>query len=96
MLRRRRNEPELTWDEFFALKSPFLQQVNEKRVDFAQIFYKAAVGHFAGKKYLRTAGNATLAILLRPRPVLSEIISKSRWRVTGNKKQPTSHLQSRG
>ncbi|MBB5318578.1 glycosyltransferase family 2 protein [Tunturibacter empetritectus] len=86
MLRRRRDEPELTWEQFLAFnrKSPFLKRINEDRVDFAQIFYKAAVGHFAGRRYLLTAGSATLAILLRPTCVLTEIITKSKWRINRN------------
>jgi glycosyltransferase involved in cell wall biosynthesis len=87
MLRRRRNEPELTWEQFLAFhrKSSFLQRTNEARRDFARIFYKAAVGHFADKRYLQTVGNATLAILLRPGVILSEVITKSKWRLKANK-----------
>jgi glycosyltransferase involved in cell wall biosynthesis len=94
MLRRRRNEPELTWEQFLALrrKYPLKRRINEERVDFSQIFYKAAVGHFAKKHYLRTVGNAALAVLLRPWYISSEIVTKSRWRVKGNKDQPKSSL----
>ncbi|MBB5331600.1 glycosyltransferase family 2 protein [Tunturiibacter gelidoferens] len=92
MLRRRRNEPELTWDQFLSLrrKYPIKRRINEERVDFSQIFYKAAVGHFAKKQYLHTVGNAALAVLLRPWYISSEIISKSKWRVKGNTNQTES------
>ena len=65
MLRRRSNEPELTWDQFLALrrKYPLKRRINEERVDFSQIFYKAAVGHFAKRQYLHTIGNAALAVV---------------------------------
>jgi glycosyltransferase involved in cell wall biosynthesis len=88
MLRRRRNEPELTWEQFLAFRreAPLRRRISEERVDFAQIFYKAAVGHFAGRRYLRTIGNAAIAVLLRPRHILNEMITKSKWRMKGNKK----------
>jgi glycosyltransferase involved in cell wall biosynthesis len=94
MLRRRRNEPELTWDQFLAFrrKSRLRQRINEERVDFSQILYKAAVGNFAQKKYLSTVGNAALAVLLRPWYISSEIVTKSKWRFKGNKNQPGSSL----
>ncbi|WP_433967362.1 hypothetical protein [Tunturiibacter gelidiferens] len=83
MLRRRRSEPELTWEQFLAFRrqTSLHQRINEERVDFSQIFYKAAVGHFAGRRYIHTVGNATLAVLLRPRYILSEMITKSKWRM---------------
>ncbi|MBB5340582.1 glycosyltransferase family 2 protein [Tunturiibacter gelidoferens] len=88
MLRRRRNEPELTWEQFLAFRreAPLRRRISEERVDFSQIFYKAAVGHFAGRRYLRTIGNAAIAVLLRPRHILNEMITKSKWRMKGNKK----------
>lgn len=94
MLRRRRNEPELTWEQFLALrrKYPLKRRINEERVDYSQIFYKTAVGHFAKKSYLRTAVNAGLAVLLRPWYMSSEIVTKSKWRVKGNKNQTESSL----
>jgi glycosyltransferase involved in cell wall biosynthesis len=94
MLRRRRNEPELTWDQFLAFRRsyPLKRRINEERVDFSQIFYKAAVGHFAKRRYLHTAGNAALAVLLRPFYISSEIVTKSKWRFKGNKDQTESSL----
>jgi glycosyltransferase involved in cell wall biosynthesis len=94
MLRRRRNEPELTWEQFLAFrrKYPLKRRINEERVDFSQIFYKAAVGHFAKRRYLHTAGNAALAVLLRPFYISSEIVTKSKWRFKGNKDQTESSL----
>ncbi|NYF50103.1 glycosyltransferase family 2 protein [Tunturiibacter gelidoferens] len=94
MLRRRRNEPELTWDQFLAFRrqTPLRRRINEERVDFSQIFYKAAVGHFAGRRYIRTVGNATLAVLLRPRYILSEMITKSKWRMKSLKNKRKSPL----
>jgi glycosyltransferase involved in cell wall biosynthesis len=87
MLRRRRNEPELTWEQFLAFRreAPLRRRINEERVDFSQIFYKAAVGHFAGRRYLQTIGNAAIAVLLRPRHILNEMITKSKWRMKGKK-----------
>jgi glycosyltransferase involved in cell wall biosynthesis len=94
MLRRRRNEPELNWDQFLAFrrKSPLRQRINEERVDFSQILYKAAVGNFAQRKYFSTISNAALAVALRPWYISSEIVTKSRWRFKGNKNQPESSL----
>jgi glycosyltransferase involved in cell wall biosynthesis len=91
MLRRRRNEPELTWEQFLAVrhKYPIKRRINEERVDLSQIFYKAAVGSFAQKKYLSTIGNATLAVALRPFYISSEIVTKSKWRFRETRIKPS-------
>jgi glycosyltransferase involved in cell wall biosynthesis len=86
MLRRRAGKPELDLESFLLSQrsAPLLTRLNRERKDLAKIFYKAAVSHYAQREYPQLACKLLVAVLLQPRLVLGQVISKASFgRQTG-------------
>jgi glycosyltransferase involved in cell wall biosynthesis len=79
MLRRRAGKSELDLESFLLSQrsAPFLIRLNRERKDLAKIFYKAAVSHYAQREYPQLAFKLLVAVLLQPRLVLGQVISKA-------------------
>ncbi|HME58806.1 MAG TPA: glycosyltransferase [Terracidiphilus sp.] len=79
MLRRRAGMPELDFDSFLRNlhSAPLLIRLNRQRKDLAKVFYKAAVMHYAMRKYPSLFFTLLVAVLLQPKLVLSQVISKA-------------------
>ena len=78
MVRRRSGKPELDLKSFLLIQrsTPLLTRLNRERKDFAKIFYKAAVSHYAEKEYLLLSFKLLVAVALQPWLVLNQVISK--------------------
>lgn len=78
MLRRRRGEPELSWDEFlrFHRSLPWYVRANVERKDVAKSLYKAATFQFAQRRYHLVAPTVLAAIMLQPAYTIPQIASK--------------------
>jgi glycosyltransferase involved in cell wall biosynthesis len=79
MMCRRSGKNEPDWDSFLATlrSAPLLARLNMERKDLAKILYKAAVLHYAQREYARLFFKLPIAILLQPKQVLGQIISKA-------------------
>lgn len=79
MVRRRSGRSELDLESFLLSQhsAPLLTRLNRERKDLAKIFYKAAVMHYAQTEYLRLFLKLVLAVLLQPKLVLGQVISKA-------------------
>lgn len=71
--------PEPDWESFLDAQrtAPLLTRLNRGRKDLAKILYKAAVLHYAQREYARLLLKLPIAILLQPRQVLGQVISKA-------------------
>jgi glycosyltransferase involved in cell wall biosynthesis len=78
MLHRRAGEDEPDWESFLAAQraAPLLTRLNKGRKDLAKILYKAAVLHYAQREYAGLFFRLLAAVLLQPRFVLGQAISK--------------------
>lgn len=78
MLRRRRGEQELSWDEYQCYRKtlPWYVKVNEARKDTAKVFYKAAAFYFAQRKYHLLLPAAAIAVLLKPGYSIRQMLTK--------------------
>jgi glycosyltransferase involved in cell wall biosynthesis len=78
MLRRRRGEPELSWEEFVAFRRtlPWYVRLNKDRKDMAKILYKAATFQFAQRKYASVVPTVAAAIMLQPGYTIPQVTSK--------------------
>ncbi len=78
MLRRRRGETELSWDEFlcFYKTLPWYVRANMQRKDAAKSLYKAATFQFAQRKYARVVPSIIAALMLQPGYTIPQIASK--------------------
>jgi glycosyltransferase involved in cell wall biosynthesis len=78
MLRRRAGKPELDLKSFLASQrsAPLLTRLNRERKDFAKIFYKAAVFHYAQREYPALIFKLLLAVLLQPKLTVTQVTSK--------------------
>jgi glycosyltransferase involved in cell wall biosynthesis len=78
MLRRRRGEPELSWEEFVAFRRtlPWYVRLNKERKDMAKVLYKVATFHFAQRKYALVVPTVAAAMILQPGYTISQVISK--------------------
>jgi glycosyltransferase involved in cell wall biosynthesis len=85
MLRRRAGKEELDWESFLAAQrsASLTVRLNRARKDFAKIFYKSAVHHYAQREYLRVLFALLPAIALQPRVTLSHVLSKTAVGRTG-------------
>ncbi len=79
MLRRRAGQPELDLESFLAEQrsASWFTRLNRERKDLAKILYKAAVFHYAQKKYAAVAFKLIAAISLQPGYVLGQVTSKT-------------------
>ena len=79
MLRRRSGREEQDWDSFLAElhAAPFLVRLNRSRKDFAKIFYKSAVAHYAQREYAGIFTALLAAIALQPVVTLYHVCTKS-------------------
>jgi len=79
MLRRRAGQQELDWDAFLVeLRSaPLPVRLNRARKDFAKIFYKSAVAHYAQREYISTFAGLFIAFVLQPWVTFYHISTKS-------------------
>jgi glycosyltransferase involved in cell wall biosynthesis len=79
MLHRRAGKEEPDWESFLATQrsAPFLTRVNRGRKDLAKTFYKSAVSHYAQREYMGLLFTLLVAVLLQPRLVLGQVISKA-------------------
>lgn len=78
MIRRRTGQPELDLESFLAVQrsAPLLTRINRERKDMAKILYKAAVSHYAQKRYVALAVKLLAAVSLQPGYVLRQVTSK--------------------
>jgi hypothetical protein len=78
MLRRRRGDPEIPWEEFASLRKaqPWYVRLNAERKDSAKILYKAAVFQFARRKYYQVVPTVIAAAVLQPSYTIRQIASK--------------------
>jgi GT2 family glycosyltransferase len=78
MLRRRRGEAELTWEEFVAMRKtlPWYVRLNQERKDSAKIFHKRAGFQYAQRKYLFLVPTVIAATLLQPFYTIPQIAKK--------------------
>ncbi len=78
MLRRRRGEPELSWDEYLCLRRalPWYVRANQERKDTAKVLYKTAVHQFALRKYYLLVPTVIAAVMLQPGYTIRQITSK--------------------
>jgi glycosyltransferase involved in cell wall biosynthesis len=78
MLRRRRGEAELSWDEFLAYCEglPWHVRLDRARKDWAKVLYKAAVFHFSRRKYYLVVPFLTAAVMLQPGYTIRQVRSK--------------------
>jgi glycosyltransferase involved in cell wall biosynthesis len=84
MMRRRRGQTELTWDEYLCFRRtlPWYVRANEERKDTAKILYKSAVFHFAERDYHLVAPTVLASMLLQPGYILRQIAAKLELRHT--------------
>jgi glycosyltransferase involved in cell wall biosynthesis len=82
MLRRRRGEAEISWEEYLKFRRtlPWYVRANEQRRDTAKVLYKAATFHFAQRKYLLAAPTILVAMVLQPVYIISQIATKRLFR----------------
>jgi glycosyltransferase involved in cell wall biosynthesis len=78
MLRRRRGEAELSWEEFLSMRRalPWYLRLNAERKDGAKVLYKAAVFQYARRNYFLLVPTIIAAILLQPGYTIQQIKSK--------------------
>jgi glycosyltransferase involved in cell wall biosynthesis len=78
MLRRRRGDSELSWDEFVSRRKalPWYVRLNAERKDTAKVLYKAAVFQFARRKYIQVVPTVFAATVLQPSYTIRQIASK--------------------
>jgi len=79
MLRRRAGQPELDWNAFLVElhAAPLLVRLNRTRKDFAKIFYKSAVAHYAQRQYISTLSSLLAAFVLQPWVTFYQVSTKS-------------------
>jgi glycosyltransferase involved in cell wall biosynthesis len=79
MVRRRSGREEQDWDLFLAElhAAPLLVRLNRSRKDFAKIYYKSAVAHYAQREYAAVCFTLLVAIALQPAVTLYHVFSKS-------------------
>jgi glycosyltransferase involved in cell wall biosynthesis len=79
VLRRRSGREEQDWDSFLAEQraAPLLVRLNRSRKDFAKIFYKSAVAHYAQREYATVLVTLLGAIALQPVVTLYHVFTKS-------------------
>jgi glycosyltransferase involved in cell wall biosynthesis len=78
MLRRRRGEKELSWNEFliYSKTFPWYVRLDAERKDMCKIFYKSAVFYFSQRKYYLAAPILAAALMLQPRYIIHQVSSK--------------------
>ncbi len=78
MLRRRRGERELSWDEFVCFRRtlPWYVRLNAERKDMAKVLYKAATFQFAQRKYYLLVPTVIATTILQPGYTVRQIASK--------------------
>jgi glycosyltransferase involved in cell wall biosynthesis len=79
MLRRRAGLDELDWEPFLAEldAAPWPTRFNRARKDYAKIFYKSAVAHFAQREYPAVFLTLLAAVALQPRATLHHVFTKA-------------------
>jgi glycosyltransferase involved in cell wall biosynthesis len=79
MLRRRSGQPEQDLESFLASQrsAPLLVRLNRERKDLAKVLYKAAVAHYAQRKYAALMVNLLAAVSLQPGYVVGQVTSKA-------------------
>jgi glycosyltransferase involved in cell wall biosynthesis len=77
-LRRRAGESEMDFESFLLRlrAAPLLTRINRARKDYAKVFYKSAVLHYAQKEYLSLLLKIMCAIVLNPNYALRRVITK--------------------
>jgi glycosyltransferase involved in cell wall biosynthesis len=82
MVRRRRGEAELSWEEFLSMRRelPWYVLANAERKDTAKVLYKAATFQFARRKYHLVLPTVFMAMILQPSYTISQIASKFSFR----------------
>ena len=79
MLRRRSGQLEQDLESFLASQrsAPLLVRLNRERKDLAKVLYKAAVAHYAQRKYAALTVELLAAVSLQPGYVLGQVTSKA-------------------
>lgn len=82
MVRRRSGQPELSWEEFVAMRRarPWYLRLNEERRDSAKVLYKAAVFHFAERRYHLLLPTLAAACALQPSYTIPHVVQKFLFR----------------
>lgn len=75
--RRRKGQPELSWEEFLTLRqqAPWWRRLDQGRTDLAKILYNAARSHLSRRKYHLVVPALLGAALLQPSYVLPRVLS---------------------
>lgn len=78
LIRRRRGEPERSWEEFVAWRKtlPWYVRANGARKDAAMVLYRTAVLQFAQRKYYLVVPTVIAAAILRPSFTIQQVASK--------------------
>ncbi len=78
MLRRRRGQAELSWEEYlcFRRKLPWYIRANQERKNMAKVFYKTATYYYAGRKYFSLVPVILMAMLLQPSYSIRQVLVK--------------------
>ena len=79
MIRRRRGEPELSWDAFLQKENdaPVLSRLNRIRKSYAEVLYKLAATDFACRRYIATFTVLSAAAILAPYITIRKAFGKS-------------------
>jgi glycosyltransferase involved in cell wall biosynthesis len=82
MIRRRRGESELSWEDFVAMRKslPWLVRLDAERRDTAKVLYKTATYQFAQKKYYQVLPTVLASMMLEPGYTIRQITSKLSFR----------------
>jgi glycosyltransferase involved in cell wall biosynthesis len=82
MVRRRRGELELSWEDFLAMRKtlPWYVRANAERKDTAKVLYKAATFQLARRKYHLVLPTVIAAMIFQPGYTISQIASKLSFR----------------
>ena len=76
--RRRAGKPELSWDEFLAIRrrAAWWERLDQDRKDFAKVLYNVAVASFSARRYLQFAPALFGAALLQPGFTIPRVVSR--------------------
>ena len=79
MLRRRSGQKELDWEHYIeaARAAPWPTRLNRARKDYAKIFYKSAVAHYAQREYPAVLLTLLAAFALQPRATVHHVLTKA-------------------
>lgn len=82
MIRRRSNQPELTFEEYMKIKKsePLLKRWNRERKYYAYHYYRNAGIDYVSRRYFRSFTSAIISFILRPSLILDKAVSQIKSR----------------